>query len=636
MRRLILTSRNWRSSFGLSKLGIAVASVVTLLVLLLLGAYFYIHSNAFRQSLEDRLSVALGVPVELSGELRVQSLLPKISMLVSGAKLQTAEISVDVTRARLQKLQLSVSPGVVFSGGVSGSINLELDSLSIISDSSNADSIADTFQALLPPLSEPPIAGLVAELLNEISGLDIHANIKELAVFIRDEGAGNSAYQFADVDLAVSDSDIRASADLLEDELVTQSLSLTISHAVKLRENVDWQVVGTLDVGALASTDKYQSHKLSGEWQIQNSQLTLEALEYKSDQAWLRGDATVAYSAPSISIDSDLELRQFDLNGGAFGPPEPAVVPSSGRMFSFDNFHEHLPNYVSADIRLYLGAIRLYGAPVANGQLKLLLEDGVVEVSSEELHILGGAADLSLEFDNSLSQLVGFKMKLEASDMQLERIQSSDDDDSVLSRGKANFIVAMRGVGPSLAHIASSLNGYVIAGISNAEIKQRYSTLIDIGVVSWAMKKISAMSGSSKDKRPSAKLSDPLPIECASLRVYINDGRVEVSNGAIVETRSNVLFTSGYVDLQSENLGFVFRTKSRSLFDLSAISIAKYAEVGGSLKNPKLSLNAKELAKQGVLSASSAAWGPLPSLVYSLAESGLKNSQAMECTPDIG
>jgi hypothetical protein len=71
------------------------------------------------------------------------------------------------------------------------------------------------------------------------------------------------------------------------------------------------------------------------------------------------------------------------------------------------------------------------------------------------------------------------------------------------------------------------------------------------------------------------------------------------------------------------------------LFDLSAISIIKYAEVSGSLVEPRVALNATELAKQGVKSASSAAWGPLPSLVYSLAEAGLKNANASECQAQI-
>ena len=124
-------------------------------------------------------------------------------------------------------------------------------------------------------------------------------------------------------------------------------------------------------------------------------------------------------------------------------------------------------------------------------------------------------------------------------------------------------------------------------------------------------------------------------MECISLRVYINDGRAEVSNGAIINFPDNTLFSSGFVDLASEELGFAFRTRSRSLFDWSAISIIKYAEISGTLVQPKVALNTKELAKQGIKSASSAAWGPLPAFVYSLAEAGVKNANNGTCKSTI-
>lgn len=102
-----------------------------------------------------------------------------------------------------------------------------------------------------------------------------------------------------------------------------------------------------------------------------------------------------------------------------------------------------------------------------------------------------------------------------------------------------------------------------------------------------------------------------------------------------VELPDNTIYSSGYIDLRREDIGFAFRTRRKSLFDWSAISIIKYAEVGGFLSQPNIGLNERELVKQGILSASSAAWGPLPSLVYSLGEAGLRNRESRTCRRSI-
>lgn len=611
---------------------------MVLLVGGLVIASAYIHSDSFTDSIGDSLSAVLGESVELGSELQITSVYPQIRMVLPDAKLRVSGKSNGIQRGRLQNLRLAISPVVLFSGGSRGKLNITIGNVTIISRSGEPETNPKdrANESNSDMREERSLADQVTLAKNRITNLDVTLNIDEFSFYERNKKKGNSLYRLSHIQIvSESGNAIRASASLHDGDEVKQSFTSEVVSELPDSQGIHSNPTGTFTVNLSALADQYESHNMLGKWEIQDNTLTLGALEYKSDDAWLKGEASIDYSLSEIHIKSDLELRKLDIKSSQSDDYVPAPAASSTRLFSYELFGSGIPKTLSADVKLHLGAIRMNGLPVINGQLLFRLSEGAIEVSSDELSLFGGEADLLLEVDTGLPQFVDVKLKFEVDDAQLDRIRSPDGNDTILSRGTADIILALRGSGPSPGHLVATLDGYVIAGVGNAQIKQKYTTLMDVGVVSWAIDKLSLLSKEGDARRTSANLSDPLTIECASLRLYINDGRVEVSNGAIIEFPDNVLFSSGYVDLHSETLGFAFRTKSRSLFDWSAISIAKYAEIGGSLATPSITLNAVELAKQGVKSASSMVWGPLPSLVYSLAESGVKNMQAAKCSPDI-
>lgn len=609
---------------------------LVLLVGIFLSIYAYIQSSHFRVSVSDTLSNVLGESVELGQDLEVLEFYPRIRMSLPNARLRASEQFAGVRRARLQNLQVSIDRDVLLSGGSEGEVRVSADNLTVITESDlsgSASASKNENKLSTVNASSMSMAEQLASVKAQLKGLDIALNIAEFDYYARDSQNGNTVYRFSNLALSSLYGDsIEAHASMLESEDVVRQFEMSVLSDADQSDADDKLLSGTVDL--IANDKQHGVAQMQGRWTLQQDDLILDALELKAPDALLRGKATIAFATPEISIDSDLELRKFTIKT-AEANEEASVTTPEQRLFPYDVFATDIDKNLTADIRLNLGAVRLDEMPVINGLLHLKLLEGVLDVSSEELYLLGGKTDFSLQVDNSLAQIIGFNLKLQADDIQLERIRSLGDDDTIMNRGNADAIVALRGSGPSPGHIASTLDGYVIATVKAAQIKQKYSTLMDVGVVSWAVDKLSLLSKGDDARRGSANLSDPLSIDCASLRLYINDGRVEVSNGAIIELQDNVLYSSGYVDLKSETMGFAFRTKSRSIFDWSAISIAKYAEIGGSLSAPAITLNAKELAKQGVLSASSVAWGPLPSLVYSLAESGVKNMNSVECTPEI-
>ena len=607
-------------------------------------AYLYFHSGSFRQTLASKASDALGHTVELSDNVSLTGLLP-LSFEIPSVRVRFDQAATNLQRARFDAVQMSISPGLLF-GKSTGEVSVLVQRASFIagplseavktngnsSRDIDINNIDDTVSVLLSTIAD--LAGVTADI-----------GINDMDIIVRNGQKANRQYRVKDAQLDFTDHTLSGMARLIWDDLAEQQLSFRLGGLIVAPLDNRKSVSATLNAEVLPSVGRHSTAKLSAKVGIGTGFFELAELDASNDRFWIRGDTSGTWDKTDVRVQSEIEVRRLELAtqmakdnllAGVTEVNNRAASGKAKRLFTFDLFGASLPMNLYVDLIVHLGAVRLDAMPIANGGAVFALADGVLQVTSDELYLLGGEATLSAEVDNTLEQLVSVQLKLSVDDLELERIRLGGRDESIISRGTSDAIIAIKGEGPSPGHIASSLDGYVLASISEAQVNQKYSTLIDKGIVSWALEKVSVLSaGIDQEPIDTTSLSDPLDVECASLRVYINDGRVEVSNGAIMEFSDNTLFSSGFIDLASEKLGFAFRTRSRGLFDLSAISIIKYAEVSGSLVEPRVALNATELAKQGVKSASSAAWGPLPSLVYSLAEAGLKNANASECQAQI-
>lgn len=620
---------------------IACAFMLALLGVVAL-ATFYVQSDSFRKKIASTLSTALGESIELGDELSVDSLYPKIGVTLPNAQLRTSPSTRGLSRARLQNLQLSISYTMLFSVGTKGRINITADNLSIITDAEQAGASINTQSDLQLPFDAPAMS--LAQQLDvarmQLSDLVFTVIIAEIDYYARNKQTQNQSYHLSNVRIAnEKDEALRISGNVNISDESSQKFTAKLEANARKVKTASHSAGGSFNLSLDAYGKRQPLHQLNGRWQLANNNLTIDHAEYRSEDAWLRGKVDIRYSAQETFLSSDLELRQWNINttdsaNSATRESTPDTKSPSYRYFSYDVFTASLPSHLKADVRLDLGAVRFNRMPILNGQLQIAFANGKLDVLSKNLTLLGGASDFTMQFDQSAAPVLSLKLKLESDKMQLDRLRLPASNDTLLSRGEADLIIALRAAGPSTRHMAASMDGYVIATAHKAQVKQEYSTLLDVGVVNWALDNVSLLAKEDDEERNSAILSDPLLINCAALRLYINDGRIETSNGAIVEFLDNSLYSSGYIDLEAETLGFAFRTKNRNIFDWSAISIAKYAEISGTLAQPVIRLNPVELTKQGLITASSVAWGPLPGLVYSLAESGIRNRDSTQCSSD--
>ena len=611
------------------KLAIGASLVVSLFLLLFVAAYFYIQSNHFETRVELALADATGDQVEIQGQLEVEQMVPALKLFLPAIKLQSSNPASPYERLRVDELKVTMPTRMLTDGFQSGQIDLNFKNLSMVSRTANAPA-ADT-ESIGKSLSDN-----INEFRQQYPELEVSAIVDHVDYITRD--GENLHYQLDDLVVSIATNEVVLAGKYLHDDDSTDQFSVQLNDLSPPASSASDQLTGNFIASVIrgeASKDDVDSGKnLSAAVLLRGDSVEFTEVNFTSPGIWARGDFSVEPVGKKTKMKADLELRKLEISSLFQSGQSDEDVSTSHRLFTHDPLDLNFTEQLDVDARIYLGAVRLNNEPVINGQLNFAATDGQIELSGEDLTLLGGESDLSLALKQP-GKKVEMRFKLSTEDMQLDRIRVDRSNAAVLDRGEGDIIIALRGEGNSTADMAASLDGYLTAAVSGAFVKRKYVSLIDQGIVSWARNKISLISKKWKSDTPSVSEGKGLAMECASIRLFINDGRVEVSNGAIIEMPENTLVSSGYIDLHSEQLGFVFRAKRESLFDWSAISIVKFLEIDGSLANPGFGLDLGALAKQGVLSTTSLVYGPLPSLVYSLAEAGLKGRESIHCISDI-
>lgn len=642
-----------------ARIAIGLGALPVLLALVFLTGYVVVQSSSFKNYLSRNLSSILGEHIDIGQDIQIKRIFPRLTINLPNVKILPTSLGNNIERVRVDGVTLSVSPEVLFTGGEKGRIDVHVVEATLLSAAASPPSSGTSARTSTQAGKEsaksngnPDAASVGSSLAqtmdNVIQGtatLHTALSADRLVYIVRNSETGSVRYDVTQLSVRSRSRSLQLEAMIDVEGQPQRSVSAIFDASDRADSRDGDSFRGALSVDIFSVAQSRQSldrglsddlHTFSTSVDINGNRIELAQIDYQSSVAWLRGALAVDMSTEQTRIEADLEIRKLQLSVAKPLRPQP-VTASAGadRLFSYTPFSFRIPDTIVAEARIHLGAIRLDSTPVINGELHVTVSDGEVQLQTKNLTLLGGSSDLSVTFTHPEYGLASVLMKLEVDDMQLDRIRAPDSGEPVLSKGKADMIMAIRGSGPSPAHIAASSNGYLIATVDGAEINQRYSTAIDRGVVSWGLDRISVLTSRSEPEEAMTRLSDPLFVPCASVKLYLNDGRAEVSNGLIMELPENTLYSSGFINLYDEQIGFAFRARNKSLFDWSAISIARFAEVSGTLSRPTVSLNKNELAKQGILSTSSILWGPLPSLVYTLAESGVKNSRSKLCRKSI-
>lgn len=604
-------------------------------------------STALTARITRTLSDAFGQRVELQEPAELESIFPRVTLLLPDMTSRGAlgesyrlQTQINDTRASIPLLSLlrdSMSDLSVDTGGITAALE------PIQSDSQSSPAEQNT-----PPFD---LAYIRETMTTVVQDLVANVNVAEMDLVLHTPNSDYDRWHLSNARFNLNGG--------------TGQLAATDINRIKTADNtsdspnrfstllVDWTLTGNhrdlalkSDITLSASdesSDLSQGEDTAGDaltltthFRSTQNLLSLEHLTAESSWVKARFERGAPVYLDGLEVNGLLTVDHLDAS-----PLMPTLsvlgydTDKKERLFNYTPFATGIPTWLHVNVETIFVDVKMDENDVLSGALKSTVVDGNMQMVSDNLSVLGGNTDLNIEWLSENRYDTQFNATLSASDMALDRVRLDRDLAPVLDRGMVDLDIALSGRGPSPGHLVASMNGHLNSSISDAVLNKRNTTALDRGVVSWALERLSVTSSRVTDDSTGARLSDPLAIDCASMRVSIEQGRANARNGLVVELLDNTLYGSGFMDLHDETLGVAFRTRRKSLFDWSAISIARYLEIGGTLSQPDIQMNKYELARQGVLTASSVAWGPLPGIVYNMAESGIKNRGARQCVKSI-
>lgn len=595
--------------------------IVTGLYLLL---HAYLNSAGFQDRLTARIAEAAAVDIRFNNGLSIGSLIPRIELSAENVTLKSASL---VQRARIRELHAAVSWKTVLSRGSSGALRVRAEQLTAIaSPAAAADNIRGTSDS--HPTEAPQLA---LEAMDKLSDWDIDILLRETDIILRNQTTGASHRWLAeDVSLVTSDVSVESHATVHTHNGEPRNLSATVDQIDVTADRASAHLSIDADTAS-------QPALAQARLQILESGIRLDAVSIVHPSAQLTGHVSIDQNEDHKRVlEGEISLSALNIDAlRRQRSSSTTATDARKRVFDYTPISWAIPEDLSGSIFINIDSPVPDSLLPAVGEGTLTVADQRAELVLPNLTMYGGAADVRLSIDSSITYQTGMSIRAELLDIDLSEVSLPVSRGAFINKGKLDVVLSLRGRGASPGLISSSMDGYLIAALDDAEFSPRYSTALDRGLVSWAVERLAITSRRRSSHETGARLSDPLAISCGSIRLHINDGKIEAKNGLVFELPDNSLYGSGFVDLHSEQLGFAFKTRRRSLFDFSAISIIKFSEISGTLGAPRVTLNQPELLKQGVLTASTMTWGPLPSVVYALAESGLRNGKLRECTPTI-
>ncbi len=244
---------------------------------------------------------------------------------------------------------------------------------------------------------------------------------------------------------------------------------------------------------------------------------------------------------------------------------EPEV--NTGRLFSSEpNLGKRLHDY-EIDLNVTANKIKFGKANMNDVELVVTLKDGVF--NADPIKGTGGAGNI-----NGFIRIDGNKEMPELKvDLSLLQIPTPN------LGGKLDFDVDLTGKGKSVAELMGSLDGQILLVMRDGRIEGKIVKKLGAGMLSF-----------SKEKNYTT-------LECGIIRVDIKDGIADFEKNLAAQLTEVTWRGGGTVDLKTEKLDAGITPKPRKGIPISVTGyLSGLIHVGGTLKNPKVQLDPKDVA----------------------------------------
>ena len=248
------------------------------------------------------------------------------------------------------------------------------------------------------------------------------------------------------------------------------------------------------------------------------------------------------------------------------GRPSASTPRDDGRVFPSDPLPFELLNSADAELRYRAETIRLPTGPLLRQtSLQLNLRGGVLSLRPFATELaqgkLGGEANLSARSGVA-------SLKFQSRGLDLGALDKEIPGDDLVTGGKTDIDLDLRGSGRSIGAIAATLDGTLVLHTGAGSFSSRYTDMLGLG-------QLFEVIGRSLPKL------ERTPLNCVVAKMDMQGG-VATIRGLVADTQRLTLDGEGRIDLRSEQPEILLNTHTKVV---SLLSLMPPIRVGGTLKD---------------------------------------------------
>jgi uncharacterized protein involved in outer membrane biogenesis len=318
----------------------------------------------------------------------------------------------------------------------------------------------------------------------------------------------------------------------------------------------------------------------------------VEQLQLKMGSSSMTGDASLAMGGKKPNIAANLAAAMIDLKDFGVKPAEGGSADSSatssagtandGRVFPADPLP--FEGLGAANATIHLTAQKFVKAPVTleNLALDMTLQDGKLTIANLQSGLGGGNFAMSAVVDGAKTP-APVALKINAKQVEVGTLLQTLSISDVLTGGKADLDLDVRGAGNSVREIMAGLNGNTNFVMGEGHINNDFAKILLSDLF-----QLIATGGSASSSN----------LNCFVSRFDIKKG-LATSTGLVLDTNGASIVGSGDINLATEKLKLHLdpRAKQTNLANL-AIPV----NIGGTMANPSVTPDAVAMA-QGIAGA---------------------------------
>lgn len=268
------------------------------------------------------------------------------------------------------------------------------------------------------------------------------------------------------------------------------------------------------------------------------------------------------------TVPEDSEPAPGAQVAAADGKAAPVADPSR-KVFPADPLPFELLHNLDADVEITADEFATHHLMYRDMKLKVVLDDGVLTVDPFLASVGEGEFDARAKLDASRKPAV----------MSLDIVM--DDGTGRHFGGRYDLKVGLDGTGNSVAEIMAGLDGQAIIDVRDLKLEKSAMTQFGRSLTD-------SLNPFDKEEKKSE-------LTCAIVRFDIDDGIANADDRIVAQMTRVTWFGGGTINLKTEEIGIGAQSKPRKGLGISLGNLASLVYVGGTLGNPKVQLDPKDV-----------------------------------------